>query len=349
MDSAVLGHYRALVGDVLNVPLCVTWIEDLSPVEVLVAAGRRDDGAGDRTYEQTVQAAYDAMPAHAGAALAGRLGRWTVLVEPNGFQGSRPEVLSGLSNRGRALSAFWNGNGDGQLVYAEHGQVLAVLDLFDAENLDDLPGALSAWEELTEEDDLRVAALVLGETVTGERLSEEWLEAEHPSGMLDASAGTEAPLSEQERQEHLAYLASDPRVADLIANPERSRAREIAALVAETACELGGLDVPLAGRVLAALTPQAPASLLAELRAEVRLLGQETLARAETSDVPAAESDRLHAQYKALNVLEAALAADAVSAARDAIWRVGMFRLGDHGGRRVGALMDVLRQIEAQG
>ncbi|MER6172441.1 DUF6461 domain-containing protein [Streptosporangium sp. NPDC001681] len=343
----MLVHYRELVEEVLTVPLCVTWIEILPAADALVTVGQREDGMGKRTYAQTVQAAYDALPVHAGAVMAGSRGRWTVLVEPNGFQGSRPGVLSQLSRQGRALSVFWNDNGDGQLAYAEHGHVLTMMDLFDPEDPEDLPDALSAWTELAAEDDPRSAGLALGEIVTGQRLDAEWLAAEHPSAILDAPPETTgAPSVDQDKRDHLAYLAADPRVADLIADPDPVRTREIAALVAETACELSGLDVPLVNRVLDALAQAPVPELLAELRAEVRFLGQELLGQSPHSGAPRPTVERWHMRYRAVGVLEAALEEDAVTAARDAIFRIGMLRLGDYEGRRVGALMGVLEQIQ---
>lgn len=342
----MLAYYRELVEEVLTVPLCVTWIESLSAVDALVAVGQREGRIARRTYAQTVQAAYDVIPIHTGAAMAGNVGDWAILVEPNGFQGSRPEILSRLSRQGRALSVFWNANGDGSLTYAEHGQVLTVVDLVDSEDLEDLPDALSAWRDLVEEDDLRCAALALGETVTGQRLDAEWLVAEHSSAILDEHAeATGASLDEQDRLDQLAYLAADPRVAGLVANPDAGGTREIAALVAETACELSGLNEPLADRVLAVLAQAPSPALLSEVRAEVHHLGQELLAQRPGSDAPRLEMEQWHARYLAIGVLEAAVEEDAVTAARDAIYRIGMLRLDDNAGRRVGALMGVLEQI----
>ncbi|MET8339542.1 DUF6461 domain-containing protein [Streptosporangium canum] len=350
MDSDALTHYRKLLEENLDVPLCVTWIECMPATEALVAAGGQEDGSGRRTFAQTVQAAYDALPARAGAAMAGSLGSWTVLVEPNGFQGTRPEVLARLARQRRALSVFWNANGDGQLAYAEHGRVLVTADLFDPEeleDLEDLPDALSAWPELAEQDDLRSAALTLGEMLAGGRLEAEWLAAEHQSAVLDAyTEPAGAVLSGQDERDHLAYLAGDPRVAELIAAPSPGRAREIAALVAETACELSGLHVPVADRVLAALAGAPSPAVLAELRAEVRLLSQELLAQSPPADAPAETVERWRARYQALSVLEAAVGEDALAAARDAIWQIGMLRLDDRAGRRVGALMVVLEQLQ---
>ncbi|SNR97115.1 hypothetical protein SAMN05216276_100250 [Streptosporangium subroseum] len=351
MDAEVLAYYGRLVEETLTVPLCITWVEDLPATDVLAAAGRREDGVGSRTYAETVQAAYDAIPVHAGAALAGPLGEWTVLVEPNGFQGSRPDVLTGLSRRGRALSVFWNANGDGQLVYAEHGRLLTVLDLFDPEELEELeelPPALSAWAELAEQDDPRVAGLALGEAVTHRRLDARWLAGEHLSAILDASQDTVDTLAaDQDRIDHLAYLAGDPRVADLIADPAPGRIREVAALIAETACELTGLDVPLARRVMTSLAQTPGPAVLAELRDEVRHLSEDLLTQYPGADAPPSTIERWHAPFRALKVLEAALGDDAKTAAQDAIWRIGTLRLGDHGGRRVGSLMGVLEKMSA--
>ncbi|WP_220182956.1 DUF6461 domain-containing protein [Sphaerisporangium album] len=346
MNSEVLAHYGRLVEETLTVPLCITWVEDLPAADALAAAGRREDGMGSRTYAETVQAAYDAIPVHAGAALAGALGEWTVLVEPNGFQGSRPDVLTGLSRRGRALSVFWNANGDGQLAYAEHGRLLAVFDLFDPEELEELPAALSAWTELAEQDDPRVAGLALGEAVTRRRLEPGWLAGEHMSAVLDAPQDiVDTSAVDQDRIDHLAYLAEDPRVADLVANPDPGRTREIAALLAETACELSGLDMPVTRRVVTSLAQAPGPAVLVELRDEVRHLSEDLRAQTPAADAPPLTIEHWHARFMAVQVLEAALGEDAKAAAQDAIWRIGMMRLGDRGGRRVGTLMGVLEQM----
>ncbi|RSN12735.1 hypothetical protein DMB42_11150 [Nonomuraea sp. WAC 01424] len=95
-------------------------------------------------------------------------------------------------------------------------------------------------------------------------------------------------------------------------------------------------------------SPTSPATpdVLAELRAEVRLLSQELLAQSLEATAPTQTVELRRARYHASNVLEAAVEEDALTAARDTIWRVGMLRLGDRGGRRVGALMGVLEQLQ---
>ncbi|MFI6089175.1 DUF6461 domain-containing protein [Streptomyces sp. NPDC051218] len=58
-----------------------------------------------------------------------RSGSAVVVVESNGYQGSREEVLRPLSQLGRAASAFWNVNAHSQLSLAEDGLVLSSFDM----------------------------------------------------------------------------------------------------------------------------------------------------------------------------------------------------------------------------
>jgi hypothetical protein len=51
------------------------------------------------------------------------VGDWIVVVEPNGYLGSVPEILADLSQGGRALSVFWNVNALMRVCYAEGGQL----------------------------------------------------------------------------------------------------------------------------------------------------------------------------------------------------------------------------------
>ncbi|MDP9870217.1 MULTISPECIES: DUF6461 domain-containing protein [Streptosporangium] len=346
-----LPHYRSLVDGVLTMPLCVTWVEGLSVEEALLRVGRREDGMAERTFAQTVRAAYDAMPTYAGAALVGRLGKWVALIEPNGFQGSRLSVLSELSRKGRALSVFWNVNSEAQIAYAECGRVLANFDPFTLEDLEDLPVALSAWQDLAFEDDVRVAGLALGETFSDQRLDEEWLSAEHLSAILDPPTDTTGEeLTDEEVVDQRAFLAGDPKVAAIVADPSPARLREIAVLVAETACTACGLSDPLVERAFTALSEPDPAVFVG-LRSELSRLQEElsrrgTAAREAGMTSPSAE--QLHHQYLAAGVLTAALDQDPFSAAMSAIWQIGVIRLDDMGSRRVGALWSSFTEIEKQ-
>jgi hypothetical protein len=55
-----------------------------------------------------------------------------VLIENNGFEGSRMEVLAALSRQGKAASVFWNVNGLVVFGCARRGNVVASVELLDA-------------------------------------------------------------------------------------------------------------------------------------------------------------------------------------------------------------------------
>jgi hypothetical protein len=57
-----------------------------------------------------------------------------LVVEDNGFVGAVPDVLARLSASGRAASMFWNVNEHNAFSFAENGQLLGFVDLFDAED-----------------------------------------------------------------------------------------------------------------------------------------------------------------------------------------------------------------------
>jgi Family of unknown function (DUF6461) len=60
-----------------------------------------------------------------------------LVVEFNGFVGSRSEVLAAASTGGRAASMFWSVNADTRLSFAEGGRLLASFEYLDED--DDLP------------------------------------------------------------------------------------------------------------------------------------------------------------------------------------------------------------------
>ncbi|WP_345570332.1 hypothetical protein [Nonomuraea rosea] len=105
--------------------------------------------------------------------------------------------------------------------------------------------------------------------------------------------------------------------------------------------------VPLADRVVTALARSPAPAVLAELRAEVRRLGEDLLAQAPPAGAPPEEMNGWHPRYVAVSVLEAALQEDAMDAAWTAVRRVDTLRLGDREGRRMGTLREVLNRILA--
>lgn len=92
----------------------------------------------------------------------------TVLVEDNGWEGARPEVLAAWSKRGRAASVFWNVNGVVRFVCARGGKVVACLELPPDDDADDLPATLRrVWERADESSGLVAVGMAMVERFTG--------------------------------------------------------------------------------------------------------------------------------------------------------------------------------------
>jgi hypothetical protein len=103
-----------------------------------------------------------------------------IAVEYNGFQGSLPEVLGAASSEGRAASMFWNVNDDNAFSCAAEGEILASVDMYDAEDpedADELPEDLTPLFVAAgaSDADLHATGLAMVEEFTGIRVTPEHL------------------------------------------------------------------------------------------------------------------------------------------------------------------------------
>ena len=96
--------------DLLTAGCCITYVRggDLSAIAQLM------------TKEAPVD--YPAAAA-SGLALLDRSGAWTVLLEPNGHQGARLDILPGLSAGGEVVSTVWDSTGHARLREAANGKL----------------------------------------------------------------------------------------------------------------------------------------------------------------------------------------------------------------------------------
>lgn len=193
---AGLRSYAAAVSGSLNAswvdtsPLsesgCVTVATNADTVAVRLAFGAGDDvvsevSPSDESFWDNEPASYWAWfstePAGAGH---------VTVIEVNGFQGSRPEVLrsaSRASAAGLAASAFWNVNGMVIFTCARRGKVIAsidlsILDVDDEDSLTGLPRPLKALARTAVEDgaDLPEVAIAMVQKFTGVNVGPEALE-----------------------------------------------------------------------------------------------------------------------------------------------------------------------------
>jgi hypothetical protein len=107
------------------------------------------------------------------------LGPWVLAVEINGWQGSRAEVLSRISQGTRAVSALWNVNALTRFSYAAGGRVLTAFEAMSPESRQGAePDALEATRAGLPWDDFVPAMLALVSRVTGVRLTRDMLAGE---------------------------------------------------------------------------------------------------------------------------------------------------------------------------
>jgi len=94
----------------------------------------------------------------------------TVAFEYNGYWGSRPEVLIPASALGRAASLFWNVEDDNAFTCAENGEIVATVDMYDADDGDEtLPDDLHSMfaQAMDEVFNWRAVGLSMVEQFTG--------------------------------------------------------------------------------------------------------------------------------------------------------------------------------------
>jgi hypothetical protein len=338
-------------------PLCLTWCHGLDDEETLLRIGGLPDTIARRDFLETVTAAYDALPQLSGAALAGKLGQWTLIIEPNGFQGSRLPLLADLSSDGRAMSIFWNVNGDAQITYAEHGRIIAVIDPFDPEEGDGEEGFLQRWEGVAElDEDWRVGALSLAETVVGQRLGADWFGEPRLSAIVQAPPDPDGTGTDDEQEAYLreqrALLAEDPRLAALAEHPAQERLRDMAAYTAELAGNRAELPISLVGEALAALRAQGEVARRVRTRLEgvERDLLTESAALHESGPVePGSPAHRLIVESRAVRVMVAALNENPARALWEALWYAEMLQWDSADRIRLNLLRSGYDEIEQQG
>ncbi len=254
------------------------------------------------------------------------MGSWILAVELNGWQGSRPEILERVSAGGRAVSAYWNVNGQTQFSYAAAGQLLSAFDaVFPERRTGADPDVLApARDGLPWADALPVPLmLALLARVTGSPLDPSWLDGtlqvlpiEALAEAVDAGIDPDteeltydypllawqlrhaagpgqraAALAAARHAINLAGLADDPAVAlGLRGVPEAAGQLQKLATRLDRACRRSGGDPQPMGRFWAvtALREAAnPSALAAGFRAVTAAEGTS----AAFSDQPAAQPE----------------------------------------------------------
>jgi hypothetical protein len=263
----------------LAVAACVSLVRGLDVSATIKAFG------GDPSGPPEPYASFLERPGYVEAAAVAQVGELVVVVEPNGFQGSRREVLREASRMGIAVSVFWNVNLMCRFSYMEEADLITSFDpLFPDERQGSTPDRL-----LTDMAELPFgigndpipAAFALAERLTGQALRREDIDGfteVWPLVPLLSDLHPGAAAHHSLRYDHLDLV-------EAVAGTRPEVLHEIAAMAAERAAAAVGLDRdPQARIALSSLRTFPGRPLPAELADRVRrLLHRSSLAWAATS------------------------------------------------------------------
>jgi hypothetical protein len=172
MAADEIGVFEWIESTMLRDGACVTLVAPADAGGVVRGFG------GDLAGARRTSLADTGMPPVDEPKVAVRnLGSWLLVVEVNGWQGSRPEVLRRISAGGRAVSAYWNVNLTTRFSYAADGRVLTAFEVMspdrrhgaDPDCLEEVRAGLP-WED----GEWVPLMLALASRVTGLRIEPEW-------------------------------------------------------------------------------------------------------------------------------------------------------------------------------
>ncbi|MCA2215705.1 DUF6461 domain-containing protein [Jidongwangia harbinensis] len=223
-----------------SVALCFTYAKGLDEAALITAFGGDPSATMPQAelFETLAGFHYSRVPA---ALLVADLGGWCVGIEPNGYQGSRPEVLRRAAVGGAAVSVYWNVNATNAFSYATGGRTVVGFDMLDPQSpygadphiLDAEMADLRFGGEIFES---YVAGLVLAERVTGVRLP-----ADLPQRELVGAVLKKVPedLVPEHGAGHPAL--GDPFVQQVLAVPTADKLRAIDGFLARLVAEDSGV------------------------------------------------------------------------------------------------------------
>jgi len=260
VTNDVIEHYRQLLADQgIGDAVCVTYAQGIDEDAMIRAFGGDPDQAALRSLAEVGEELAGYHYSEAPHVLpVTRVSDWLIGVEPNGFQGSRPEVLRAASVDGSALSVYWNINASNRFTYAADGRTSVVFDMRRPEDRQGRdPGALDAHLgglPFGSGGNAWAAGLALAERVTGVRLTAALLEGTFRRALLRAVP------------EDLVYegLVGDPAlnvpfIREVLAEPTVEKLPAIARYLAEAVARDTGVDsVPEVRAALDALSTGTP-------------------------------------------------------------------------------------------
>ncbi|MET8867645.1 DUF6461 domain-containing protein [Nonomuraea sp. NPDC004580] len=269
-------HYEGLVSAWFSDPTCLTWCEASGLEDVARAFGADLAAAESLSFEDAQLEQYNAdIPGLLPILVAGTIGDWMLVVEPNGCEGARPEVLKALSVRGRVVNVLLDGGRYDRLNYAAAGWLPAVRLTSSPSRSGRLPGDADAAIDAVGTDDvigLQAATLLEAEHITGARLTEEWLLGGGLTRLL-----VEIPLPEDIVPDQLRdhRVLNRPDVRAILDGLSPGNAAPIRYLMTEAVVQGSQLSHPAVDEALEFLRGDDDATWRREVRRQVALLRDE--------------------------------------------------------------------------
>ncbi|GAA3150517.1 DUF6461 domain-containing protein [Nonomuraea salmonea] len=275
-------HYEGLVSEWFSFsdPTCLTWCEVSGLDDVARAFGADLAAAESMSFEDAQLEQYNAdIPGLLPILVAGTIGDWMLVVEPNGCQGARPEVLKALSARGRVVNVLLDGGRYDRLSYAAAGRLLAVRLTSSPSGSGRLPGdadaVIDAVIDAVGTDDvigLQVATLLAAEHITGARLTEEWL---LDGGLTRLLVETPLPADIVPDQLRDHRVLDRPDVRAILDDLSPGKVASIRYLMTEAVVQGSQLSHPAVDEALEFLRGDDDATRRWEVRRQVALLREE--------------------------------------------------------------------------
>lgn len=234
-----------------------------------------------------------------------------VLIEDNGWEGSRAEVLAALSKKGAAASVFWNVNGVVRFACARRGKALTSVELPDPEDIEGLPSTLRRLLQRAPDEahPVSVAAL-MAEHFTGVPLRPESEVVQPVTALPITSPVLGLPVTPEEL---VGLEYPSPEVVRAVQSASPVQRRSLAEWSARKALALAGLEShPDVSPVLGEFGRAERARMTVEVSA---------LRRAVTAR---GSGDRPAPKYWALNALTYTAVDDSVTAALGATYCCGV-------------------------
>ena len=312
--------YEWLLDTTISEAGCITVVADADEERLCAALGAAREPSGGTGFP--VGESGDWAWLHRGDTA-------TVVVEDNGFQGSRSEVLGPVSKSsaiGKAASVFWNVNGIVSFTCARRGKTLGAIELIGitGDELDGIPNALHRLALSANDHDIN--ALSIGAAMVAAFTGVDF----GPEILDDGDAHPITPVAADLRDWRpgmtVPFVGDHPGLVEAVRDTDPASQRALARFAATAAATEAGLAhntsvQQLLSDLATRATPPIPGGIDA-LKAQLYRQADEIWTR-ETEDGAAPggiEGVYLRQQLNALEALRHATHPEPVSAAMVSLW-----------------------------